>query len=64
MFIQFVNGHNTDDGEPPWLIVIFLFFFSCVADDNKLPWLIITFLKKKSSVVDDGGPGGLSSFLS
>jgi hypothetical protein len=34
MFIQFVNGHNIDDGEPPWLVVIFLFFFLGVVDDN------------------------------
>ncbi len=28
-FIQFVNGHNIDDGEPPWFIIIFNFFLSC-----------------------------------
>jgi len=26
-----------DDGEPPWLIIISLFFFSGVADDGEPP---------------------------
>jgi hypothetical protein len=61
-FIQFVNGHNTDEGEPPWLIVIF--FFLGVVDDDKPPWLIVIYLFFLLGVVDDGKPGGLSSFLS
>jgi hypothetical protein len=62
--IQFVNGHSTDDDEPPWLIVISLFFFLGVANDDELPWLIVIYLFFLSSVVDDDEPGGLSSFLS
>jgi hypothetical protein len=42
-FIQFVNGHSIDDGEPPWLIVISLFFLG-VVDDDELPWLVVIYL--------------------
>jgi hypothetical protein len=44
VFIQFVNGHSTDDDEPPWLVIIFLFFFSSVANDDELPWFVVIYL--------------------
>jgi hypothetical protein len=37
VFIQFANGHSTDDGEPPWLVIISLFFSSCVVNDGEIP---------------------------
>jgi hypothetical protein len=58
VFIQFVNGHSTDDGKPPWLVVISLFFFSGVANDDELPWFVIIYLFFLSSVANDSGSVG------
>jgi len=40
-FIQFVNEHNIDDGEPPWLVII-LFFLGVTMTTN-LPNLSSSF---------------------
>jgi hypothetical protein len=52
-----------DNDEPPWFIVISLFFFSSVANDDELPWLVVISLFFFSSVKDDDKPRGLSSFF-
>ncbi len=52
----------TNDDEPPWLIVISLFFSSSVEDGGEPPWLVVIFLFFSSSVKDDDEPKGLSSF--
>ncbi len=61
-FIQFVNGHSINDGDPPWLIIIY--FFLGVTMTTNLPSLSSFFFFFPSSVTDDSEPKGLSSFLS
>jgi hypothetical protein len=64
VFIQLVNEHNIDDDEPPWFVVIFLFFFLGVVDDGELPWFIVIYLFFFIKCRDDGELRSLSSFLS
>jgi len=54
----------TNDGKPPWLVVIFCFFFSGVVEDGEPPQLVVISLFFFSDVADDDELEGLSSFLS